>query len=135
MNVFQYSAVAEANWKRNLAEMSGYQPKYTFYADFAIAEFCEVYMRDKGAVKKTYKQVVESWGTDIKAMTEIVMVLNHKMWAFYQKVDSRYLGVGDSTAERFSMLYQELYEKAVNFIEKKFGNDSEAMSYYYEVTD
>ena len=30
MNVFQYAAITEANWERNLADMSGYQRKYTF---------------------------------------------------------------------------------------------------------
>lgn len=135
MNVFQYSAVAEANWKRNLAEMNGYQPKFTFYADFAIAEFCETYMRDRNAVKKTYKHIVRCWGSDIKAMTEIVMVLNHKIWAFYNKVDSHYMGIDDVRADYFEALYTELYQEAAVAVEKKFGNDSDAMSYYYEVTD
>lgn len=52
MNVFQYSAIVELNWKANLNEMSGFEPKYTFYADFAIAEFCQVKGLDKNAIKK-----------------------------------------------------------------------------------
>lgn len=135
MNVFQYAAIVEQNWKLNLGDMSGYTPKYTFYNDFAIAEFCEVYMRDKNAVKKTYNQVIKSWGNNIKALTEIVMVLNHKSWAFAENVDSKYLGVGENWREFYANLYTELYEKAVDFVYKKFSKNEEAMRYYYEVTD
>ena len=135
MNVMQYAAVAEKNWKMNLAEMSGFQPKYTFYADFSVAEFCEVYLRDANAVKKTFNQVVKSWGTDYKAMTEIVMVLNHKSWAFAQKVDSKYLGLGDTRANEFAILYTELYYKADEMFCNKFKGNADAMAYYYEVTD
>lgn len=135
MNVFQYAAITEANWERNLADTSGYQRKYTFYADFGIAEFCEVFKADKGAVKDTYKRVVESWGKSIEAMTEVVMVLNHKLWSFYGKVDSSYLGCSEEWRQHFMEVYQELYENCVDFIEKNFANDSDALSYYYEVTD
>jgi len=135
MNVFQYASAVEQNWKLNLESMTDFRPSFTFYSDFAIAEFCETYMRDKNAVRKTYNQVVKSYGTDIKAMTEIVMVLNHKIWAFYNKVDSRYMGISNERAESFETLYTELYQKAVAAVEKKFGKDEEAMSYYYRVTD
>ena len=135
MNVFQYAALTEANWERNLADMSGYQRKYTFYADFGIAEYCEVYKADKNAVKDTFKRVKESWGKSIEAMTEVVMVLNHKMWSFYDNVDSSYLGCSEEWRQHFMEVYQELYEKCVAFIEKNFANDSNARSYYYEVTD
>lgn len=60
MNVFQYSAIVEMNWKANLNEMSGFEPKYTFYHDFAIAEFCAKYMGDKKAIENTYKNVIKS---------------------------------------------------------------------------
>ena len=135
MNVFQYAAITEANWERNLADMSGYQRKYTFYADFGIAEYCEVYKADKNAVKDTFKRVKESWGKSIEAMTEVVMVLNHKIWSFYDNVDSSYLGCSEEWRQHFMEGYQELYEKCVAFIEKNFANDSNALSYYYEVTD
>lgn len=135
MNVFQYANSVEQNWKLNLEDMSGYKPQYTFYNDFAIAEFCEVYMRDKNAVKKTYNRVIKSWGGSIKAITEIVLVLNHKSWAFAKKVDSKYLNVSDAWANYYKELYVELYEKAVNYVYKRYGKDEDAMQYYYDVTD
>jgi hypothetical protein len=135
MNVYQYAAISEKNWEANLADMGNYERKYTFYSDFGIAEFCEVYKADAGAVKDTYNRVEESWGSSIEAMTEVVMVLNHKIWSFYDNVDSSYLGCSEEWRQHFMEVYQELYERCVAFIEKTFANDSEALSYYYEVTD
>ena len=135
LNVFQYAALAEMNWKANLSDMNPYEPKYTFYHDFAIAEFCEVYMGEKNAIRKTYKDVIKGWGKNIKALTEIIMVLNHKLWAFYQKVDSRYLGVDDAKAMELSKLYDELWRAAQEVLYKNFEGNDEAMSYYYRVTD
>lgn len=135
MNIFQYAALAEAGWKANLSDMSPYTPKYTFYHDFAIAEFCEVYMKEKNAIRKTYNEVINAWGKNIKALTEIIMVLNHKLWAFYQKVDSHYLGVDDAKAMEFSRLYDTLWKEAQEVLYKNFEGNDEAMSYYYDITD
>lgn len=135
MNVFTYSATVERNWKANLSDMSGFKPKYTFYNDFAIAEFCEMHLRECGAILKTFKQVLASWGNNYEAMTEVVLVLNHKIWAFFQKVDSKYLGVNDECAMNISKLYDILWRKADEFYHEKFSENKDAMSYYYEVLD
>ena len=138
MNVFEYGAICEKNWEMNLAEMNGYKRKYTFYSDFSIAEYCEVYKRDTNAVKNTYRRVEKSWGSSIEAMTEVVMVLNHKMFSFYNKVDSKYMGCSEEWRKKFISIYQELFEKCTNFIykqrEKRVYNEKD-MSYYYQVTD
>ena len=39
MNVFQYAAIAEQNWKYNLEDMGAFRPQYTFYSDFSIADW------------------------------------------------------------------------------------------------
>ena len=135
MNVFQYGAITEKNWEMNLADMSGYQRKYTFYSDFSIAEFCEVYANDRNAVKTTYNNVVSSWGSDIKAMTEVAMVLNHKSWSFSANVDSSYLKCGEDWREKFQQIYTDLYYKVCDFINKKFKDDKDALEYFYITTD
>lgn len=135
MNVFQYAFATEENWKANLADMTGWKPKYTFYSDFGIAEFCEIYMHDAGAVKDTFKRVMESWGSSYEALTEIVMVLNHKSWSFNDGVDSSYLGCSEENRMALAELYSNMYMKADEEFCKRFGNNSDAMSYYYEVTD
>jgi len=134
MNVLQYAAIVEQNWKLNLEDMTDFRPSYTFYKDLAIAEFCETRMLDKNAVRKTYNRLVKSYGSNIKAMTELVMVLNHKIWAFYNKVDSHYMG-DNERADYFEALYTELYQEAAVFVERKFGKDEKAMCYYYQVMD
>ena len=65
------------------------------------------------------------------------MVLNHKSWAFAKpnRVDAKYLNVGDSWADFFVELYTELYQKADELYRKKYGKNDEAMSYYLSVTD
>lgn len=135
MNVFIYSNTCELNWKENLADMGDFQPQYTFYSDFSIAEFCEVYMRDRNAVKKTFNNVIKSWGSSYKALTEIIMVLNHKAWSFANNVDSSYLKCGDEWRKFYEKLYTELYQKAVDKFFKLYTKNSEAVSYYYEITD
>jgi hypothetical protein len=135
MNVFQYANVTEQNWLINLADMGDFKPKFTFYSDFGIAEFCEVYMRDKNAVKKTFNNVMRYWSSDYHSLVEIILVLNHKSWSFDGRVDSSYLKCGESWRVQFKNLYVDLYQKA----DKKFwelykGNES-AVSYYYKVLD
>ena len=135
MNVFIYANTVELNWKENLADMGNFQPKYTFYHDFAIAEFCEVYAGDRGAVKDTFNRVIKYWGSSYKALTEIVMVLNHKSWAFAQNVDSDYLHCSEEWRNKFTEQYTDLYNKAVEKFFKLYRKDEEALAYYYEVTD
>ena len=135
MNVFQYAATTEQNWVANLEEMGEFRPKYTFYSDFSIAEFCEVWMHDRGAVKDTYNRVIESWGSSYEALTEIIMVLNHKAWSFNDGVDSAWLNCGEKNRQTLTKLYTALYNKAVDEFFKRFSDNEEATSHYYAVTD
>lgn len=56
-------------------EMTGYQPKTTFWGDFSIAE-----RFGDNAIKDTYKRAFEEWKTNTEYVTELTMVLNWKMW-------------------------------------------------------
>ena len=135
MNVFQYAAITEENWLANLADMTDFRPQYTFYSDFSIEEFCEVYMGDEGAVEDTYNRVKEYWLSDIKSATEVALVLNHKIWSFYGGVDSSYLNCDEKHRTSFCDLYAKLYEDCVSHIEKTFAGDEDALLYYYRATD
>lgn len=132
MNVFQYAATAEHNWKLNLEDMGAFRPQYTFYSDFSIADWY-----GESSVRDTYKNVINSWGGDYKALTEIVMVLNHKAWAFDCRVDSHYLGARctEEVRLRYIKVYTELYNKADAEFRKRYKDNKDAMRYYYEVTD
>ena len=109
MNVFEYSAKAEQNWKRNLEDMGAFRPQYTFYGDFSIADWY-----GEKSVRDTYKNAIESWGDDYKALTEIALVLNHKSWSFDGDVDSHLLGARctEEVRQRYVEVYAELYYKA-----------------------
>ena len=63
----------------NIEEMTGYKPISTFYEDFSIADMFGV-----NAVKDTYKRAMASWKNDYKMLTELVMVLNWKIWRWYE---------------------------------------------------
>lgn len=141
MNVFQFSDLAEMNWKANLAQMSGFKPKYTFYRDFAIAEFRREYMNDKRAIENIYNNVIKSWGDNYEALVEIILVLNHKSWAFFadenkeNSVDGKYLGTSKEKSNVIGRLYAELYEKADAVFFEKFGENEKANDYYFNVLD
>lgn len=63
----------------NIEEMTGYKPISTFYMDFSIADHFGA-----KAVRSTYRQAVKEWKTNCPMVTELVMVLNWKIWEHYQ---------------------------------------------------
>ena len=132
MNVFEYAFTAEANWKANLAVLNGYKPEYTFYSDFSIADYYE--RVEKGAVLDTFNRVLNSWGTSIKAMTEVALVLNHKSWNFHGKIDTNIMQTCDENFRKNMVeLYTELYYKCDEFIRKHFKDKD--LDYYFEIMD
>lgn len=134
-NALEYGAIAEANWVANLSDMSSFKPKFTFYSDFSIAEFYQVRAGMKDSIKETYGRVIDSWKGDYKALVEIILVLNHKIWAFYQNVDSQYLGADKETAMELSKLYDELWRKADALFFSLYEGNEEANEYYFDVLD
>ena len=69
--------------KWNITEMCGYQPITTFWEDFYIAE-----RFGTAAIKDTYKRAFKEWKGNYKYLTELVMVLNQKIWRYYEKNDT-----------------------------------------------
>ena len=104
-----------ANW--NIEEMTGYEPKTTYYTDFGIAErFGEAAIRD------TYQRAArEHKKGDYKILTELVMVLNWKIWEHY--------GRNDKLARLYNELWGELDSWCVNNLK------DEALDYFYYTTD
>ena len=100
----------------NIEELTGYCPLTTYYTDFSIAE-----KWGNNAIKDTYKQAMKNWKEDYKYLTEIVMVLNWKMWEH-----------SENNIE-LSRLYQKLWEEARDYAEKHLKGDE--LSYYYRTTD
>lgn len=100
----------------NIEKMTGYKPLTTFWNDFSTAEQFGI-----EAVKGTFKRAFEEWKGDYKFLTELVMVLNHKIWQWYEKNDE------------LARVYNALWEEADNYgCENLKG---EELDYFYETLD
>ena len=94
----------------------GYEQKTTFFEDFSIAEK----FGTKG-IKETYKAAFDSWKSDYEYLTELVMVLNWKIWQWNGKNDE------------FAKLYDELWRKADEYACDNLKG--EELAYFYRATD
>ena len=101
-------------WK--LAEAIGYTPITTFWTDFSIAD---VYGLD--GIQDTYNRAFNEWKGDYKYLTELVMVLNHKIW--------EWCNLDDKRARLYDKLWRETADYALDNLK------GEELSYYLEVTD
>lgn len=89
----------------------------TFWMDFSIADRFGV-----SAVKDTYRRAFKEWRSNVKYLTELVMVLNHKIWQHYE-----------AGHEDLAKVYNALWTTADNWaVENLKGED---LTYYYTVTD
>lgn len=93
-----------------------YECVTTFWQDFSIAE-----RFGSEAIHETYNRAVIDWSHDITYMTELVMVLNHKMWYYAE------------SNEALSLLYQELWEKTDAEMFNLFSGDD--IQYYLRTVD
>lgn len=93
----------------------GYDTITTYWEDFSIADHF-----GKAAIIDTFKRALLN--TDYKMMTELCMVLNHKIWNHYNKGNMPY-----------AETYNDLWEKCKETIYKTFNK--EQLRYYYEITD
>ena len=100
----------------NITEMTGYTPITTFWQDFCIADAFGA-----KAIKDTYKRAFEEWKTNCKYLTELVLVLNHKCWAWY--------GKNNTLSELYSYLYYKENDWALRNLK---GED---LDYYFMTTD
>ena len=96
--------------------MFGYKQITTFYMDFRIAE-----PFGKNAILDTYKRGLEYAKTDYKVLTELVMVLNWKIWEHYE------------TNEPLARIYNDLWRKADEYAMNHLKGDE--LSYFFRTTD
>lgn len=57
----------------------------TFWQDFTIADAF-----GRAAVKDTFNRAFKEWRSDYKYLAELVLVLNWKLWDWYEKDQSMY---------------------------------------------
>lgn len=95
---------------------TGYKPITTFYQDFSIAD-----KFGTNAIRETYNRAFKEWKDNYKYITELVLVLNWKLWSYYQ------------TNKELSDVYNELWIKLDNWCVDNLKGD--ALNYYFDTTD
>lgn len=101
-------------WK--MAEIFGYEPITTFWQDFTIAD-----QFGEDAVVDTYNRVFEDWKDDYKYLTELVIVLNHKIWYHV------------NTNEKLANTYDKLWKLADKYAVDTLKGDE--LMYYMRTID
>ena len=94
----------------------GYEPQTTFWDDFTIADYFGL-----KAIQDTFERAFEEWKNNYIYLTELVMVLNHKIWQHYD--DNREYG------ELYNNLWEEAEEYACENLKGK------ELDYFYQTTD
>ena len=89
----------------------------TFNMDFAIADRFGV-----NAVKDTFNRAFKEWKSDARYLTELVMVLNHRCWYWY-----------DCGNKKMSELYSDLFYKAQGYAYDNLKGDE--LKFFLDVTD
>lgn len=106
--------IVSSSW--NIESETGYKPITTFWQDFSIADKFGV-----AAVADTFKRAFNEWKSNYKFLTELVMVLNHKIWQWYKENPS------------LGQLYNKLWAMADSYAASNLKD--EELQYFYEVTD
>jgi len=94
-----------------------YEAKTTFWMDFSIADRFGV-----SAVKDTFRRAFRGWKDNVEYCSELVMVLNHKLWQHYE--------AGNEVLAR---VYNDLWEKADSYGLEHFKGED--LSYFYQTLD
>lgn len=102
--------------KWNVEELCGYKPQTTFWNDFCIAE-----KFGEKAIKETFNIAFEEWKGNVVYLTELAMVMNHKVWRFY------------GTNDAYARLYNTLWEKVDGYACRKLSDKD--LTYYLRTTD
>lgn len=97
--------------------MFGYETKTTFWDDFTIADrFGDT------AIEDTYRRAFDEWKKNVVYLTELVMVLNWKLWQHYEQGH-----------DKIARLYEKLWKKTHQWAYNNLKDDD--LTYYFETTD
>lgn len=116
-------------------EVIGYKRQTTFWDDFSIAEVFGKDNSDTGlaAVKDTYSRAFNEWKTNCVYVTELSMVLNHKIWYWYDVTNKSTDDFIKHYADLLSHLYDELWRATDEWCTDNLkGKDAE---YYFQTID
>lgn len=89
----------------------------TFWSDFTIADRFGI-----KSIEDTYNRAFKEWKTHYKYLTELCMVLNHKLWYFYEMNNMQF-------AEVYQKFYDEVYEYGMENLK------GDELKFFYNVLD
>lgn len=93
-----------------------YKMKTTFWNDFTIADYFGI-----DAIYDTYKRAFNEWKSDVEYLTELSLVLNWKIFDWYEKNES------------IAKVYDELWRKTDEYCMKHLKGKE--LDYYIRTTD
>ena len=85
---------------------NGYELQTTFWNDFSIADRFGL-----SAIQDTFNRAFEEWKENYKYLTELVLVLNHKIWQYYE------------TRPEIATLYNTLWAQASQYAMEYLKDD------------
>ena len=103
-------------WSQMMLQDCGYETKTTFWDDFSIADAFGL-----DAIKETFDRAFAHWKNDVVYLTELVLVLNHKLWSHYQ------------TNPRYGELYETLWSRAQDYAYEHLKGDD--LTYFCRCVD
>lgn len=88
----------------------------TFWTDFTIADLfgCD-------GIEDTFNRAFNEWKDNYKYLTELVMVLNHKIWFWYE------------SNQNFARVYNDCWMKAHDYALDHLKGDE--LTFYLKVVD
>lgn len=102
-------------------EALGFKSRTTLWGDFGVADVFAVADEKYASITDTYRRAFELYKDDREGGTELSMVLNHKIWEWYNKDES------------VARVYDKLWAKLDNYIMNNWKGDD--LSYYLRTTD
>lgn len=97
-------------------EVFGYETKTTFWEDFSTAELSGI-----EAITDAYNKAFNKYKNNVVFLTELVMVLNWKIWSWY--------GVDDEIGRLYDSIWRIADRYAIDNLK---GKD---LAYFLETTD
>ena len=95
---------------REFMAENNYELLTTFWDDFSIADRFGV-----SAVRDTFNRAFAEWKEDYQYLTELILVLNHKIWQHYEK------------RPELVALYQSFWEQADRYAVEHLQGDDELL--------
>lgn len=101
---------------KEIMEENGYETQTTFWEDFSKADRLGI-----SAIKDTYNRAFNEWKDNYKFLTELVLVLNHKIWQHYEN--------HQDIAKHYDALWREADQYAMENLK------GDELNYFCRVTD